>query len=360
MRMFVKVVASILIFAIALVGMAMGYRTVRVGQRAEEMALHSPKAVQEGLSIRIGGIDQWVSIRGEDRNNPVLLILHGGPGGSMLPKQYLLRGWEKDFTLVQWDQRGAGKTFSRVGATGAGTLSIDKIAADGIEVADWVRRRLDKPKIVILGHSWGTIVGSEMARRRPDLFSAYVATGQVIDMSRGEALGYRLLEARLKATGDEARLKAIGPPPYPDLETLLAVRRILFAHPLASERGRQTEVNMAGALEPQISLKEGLKFSAAETYSTAQLYPAMMTYDAYDRGVRFETPVFIFQGADDIQTPAALAAEFFGKVQAPHKDLVLIPGGGHFAIISLRDQFLQELRTRVRPLAVAADNAGPV
>jgi pimeloyl-ACP methyl ester carboxylesterase len=360
LRIVLKIVAGLVLGLVVLAGLAVAYREVRTAQRAHATALNGPNSVQDARFIRIGGLDQWVSIRGEDRANPVLMIVHGGPGGSMLPNQHLLRRWEKTFTVVQWDQPGAGKTFSRARAAGTGTLTIDRIAGDGVQVADWVRQRLGKRKVILLGHSWGTIVGSEMVRRRPDQFSAYVATGVVADMPRGEALGYQLLTERLAREGDPealAALKAIGPPPYRDPATLYAERRVLFAHPLASERHRQVEANMSGIFEPQLSLWDGLQYAAAERYSGRWLYRTVETYEAASHGLRFETPVFIFQGAEDIQTPAALAAEYFGRVEAPRKELLLLPGGGHFAIISLRDRFLAELTSRVRPLAVAADQS---
>jgi pimeloyl-ACP methyl ester carboxylesterase len=360
LRIVMKIAARILAAAVVLIVAALGYRAFRINERARETALHGPNAVQEAMFVPIGGIGQWVSIRGEDRANPVLLIVHGGPGGSNLPNQYLLRGWEKDFTLVEWDQRGAGKTFSRSGPAGTGKLSIDGIAMDGVQVADWVRTRLHKPKVILLGHSWGTVIASEMARRRPDLFSAYVATGQVVNIQRNEVLGYRLLTDRVRAAGDAkglARLAEIGPPPYRDEAALRAERQVLFAHPPVSERGRSVEGNLSGIFEPELSLRDAWEFSRAQQFSGAQLDSTLMTYDAYARGVTFAVPVFVFQGAEDIQTPAALAVEYFGKVQAPHKELVLLPGGGHFAITSLRDRFLAELRTRVRPIAVAADAA---
>ena len=279
-----------------------------------------------------------------------------------MPNQYLLRSWEKDFTLVEWDQRGAGKTFSHSGPAGTGKLSIDVISSDGIHVAEWVTGHLHKPKVVLLGHSWGTIIAGEMARRRPDLFSAYVGTGQIVNLQRNEALGYRLLTDRVKAAGDAkglARLAEIGPPPYRDDATLWAERKVLFAHPPASERGRSVEGNISGIFEPELSLWDAWMFSRAQQFSGEKLDAALMSYDAYARGVTFAIPVFVFQGAEDIQTPAALAVEYFGKVQAPHKELVLLPGGGHFAITSLRGRFLAELDRRVRPIALATDAAAP-
>ncbi|HEX3701028.1 MAG TPA: alpha/beta fold hydrolase [Phenylobacterium sp.] len=364
MRKVLKVIGGLalglVLLVVVLLGAALGYRAWRVHQRAVETALHGPFAIQEARFVRIGGLDQWISIRGQDRRNPVLLVVHGGPGGSMVPNQYLLRSWERDFTVVQWDQRGAGKTFSRAGADGTGKLSLDLIAGDGLQVADWLRAHLHKAKLVLVGHSWGTMVASEMARRRPDLFSAYVGTGVVVDAVRGEAMGYQMLARRVRADGDGkalADLQRIGPPPYKTMADLFAERRILFAHPPVSERDRQARQNNSGLFEPELSLRDGYLYSAAEKYSEDQLYDAIIHYDAYARGVSFQCPVFVFQGAEDAQTATPLAVEYFNRLQAPHKELALLPGGGHFAITSEPALFLKELDARVRPLALAADAA---
>lgn len=103
-----------------------GYRALRQAQAAERQALHGPNAIEEAGFVRIGGIDQWISIRGEDRRNPVLAVLYGGPGAAFQIIGYdVMRDWEADFTVVQWDQRGAGRAFGRNGAEGVGELSID-------------------------------------------------------------------------------------------------------------------------------------------------------------------------------------------------------------------------------------------
>lgn len=245
LRQAAKVVGGAVVLVAVLIGAALGYRAIRQQQRAAEMALHGPNAIQEGRYVRIGGVDQWISIRGQDKANPVILIIHGGPGGSMIANGYFLRGWEKDFTIIQWDQRGAGKTFARLGAEGSGNLSADSIAADGIEVARWVARRMGRDKVIVLGHSWGTIVGSQMALRSPRLFSAYVATGVVVDADRGEQINDDTLLRRLTTEGDAkalAKLAAIPRPPYTRLDQLGSERGLVMAHPTPSERTLQARV----------------------------------------------------------------------------------------------------------------------
>jgi pimeloyl-ACP methyl ester carboxylesterase len=352
-----QVLVGLVAIGVLIVGAALGYRAIRQHQHAGEMALHGPNAIREGRYVRINGVDQWIGIRGQDRSNPVILIVHGGPGGSMVANGWFLRGWEKDFTLVEWDQRGAGKTFARGGPKGSGQLSADSIAADGIEVARWVEQRMGQPKVILLGHSWGTIVGSEMARRAPQLFSAYVATGVVVSGPRGEALNYQTLQRRLQAEGDVkalAKLAAIPRPPYSRMEQVGAERALVFAHPAPSERTLQGEVNTTAVISPDFSLKELWAHGASQQYSIQVLYPQIVDYDAYAHGTAFQVPVVIIQGEDDLQTPALLAQEYFARLTAPSKQLVLLHGGGHRAIIAMPAQFLAALQTYVRPLAVAA------
>jgi alpha/beta hydrolase fold len=137
---------------------------------AKKYAVTGPNPVDESAYVRIGDIDQWVTIRGQDRNNPVLLILHGGPGDVTSPWGYVyFHDWEKYFTVVQWDQRGAGKTLEKSGESIASTMSIDRMMQDGLEVSAYLRQHLSQDRIVLVGHSWGSLLGmpsSEPARFR--------------------------------------------------------------------------------------------------------------------------------------------------------------------------------------------------
>jgi pimeloyl-ACP methyl ester carboxylesterase len=164
-------------------------------QAAAEQAPPNPAAApitEEGY-VRIGGIDQWIQIRGQHRDNPVVLWLNGGPGFSTIPATPLYSRWEQPFTVVMWDQRGEGKTFERSGRSVAASMTIAQMTKDGIEVAEYLRTRLGRNKIILLGHSWGSILGVHMVKQRPDLFSAYVGTGQVVQLSESATAAYPLL-----------------------------------------------------------------------------------------------------------------------------------------------------------------------
>jgi pimeloyl-ACP methyl ester carboxylesterase len=140
----------------------------------------------------------------------------------MMPLTPIFRPWEKYFTVVQWDQRGSSRTYGRNGEAGDGAMTIDRMTRDGLEVAQYLRGRLHKDRIVVVGHSWRTILALRMVRQRPDLFAAYVGTGQLVDKQQNEAVGYALLVGKVRAAHDDkaiAALRKIGPPPYNDFDS---------------------------------------------------------------------------------------------------------------------------------------------
>jgi pimeloyl-ACP methyl ester carboxylesterase len=168
---------------------------------------HSAK-IDRTAFVPIGGIEQWINIRGDDRANPVLLVVHGGPGDAQWPQADVYKPWEKAFTVVQWDQRGAGHTFGRYG-TKTPDVTLDRISRDGVELAEYVCRDLGKKTIVVLGHSWGSIVATRIVQMRPSLFAAYVGTGQVASWGAMVDTQYELVLAKARKSGDRAIIKQI-------------------------------------------------------------------------------------------------------------------------------------------------------
>src|SRR5213593_3826115 len=284
-------------------------------RNTRDYAINTPNGIDEAKYVEVGGIQQWITIRGENRNNPVLLFLHGGPGDATNPWGYaVLRSWLKVFTVVQWDQRGAGRTLGKTGPSVAETITIDRLAQDGIELAEMLRRTLQKDKIIVVGHSWGSILGVFMAKARPDLFSAFVGTGQVADPKRNYSVAYDALLEKATKLG-EARalreLKDVGPPPYADGRGYGVQRKWsnLFEGAdffIASMVG--LALNAPGYRPRDIS-----DWFDGQGLSAERLVPqtsATSALTAKALGGDFAVPVFVFQGAEDFTTPTSLARTF--------------------------------------------------
>jgi pimeloyl-ACP methyl ester carboxylesterase len=346
------ILLSLVVLFVVGVGALLALRAHRQRVTARAIAIHTPNGIDEAMYVKIGGIDQWVQIRGQDRNNPVLLCLHGGPGGSWLALTKLFLPWEKEFTVVQWDQRGTGKTLETTGPSVADTMSVDRMAQDGIEVTEFLRNHLRKDKIILLGFSWGSILGIRMVKERPDLFYAYVGTGQISNMPKSQQLSYAYVLEKARAANDKRAVKAlegIGPPPFDSMEKILVYFQTLPTYECESDRN----VPAGAFTAPNYSLRDIYYlikgFAQVPTY---RVYHEMLSMELSSLGPDFKIPIFFFQGAQDERALAPLAKEYFDRIEAPRKEFVLLEGAGHFAVLSMPDRFLQELVTRVRPLAV--------
>jgi len=348
------VVLSVVIVVALLVGGFLAYRAYRQNQNEQALTIRTSRSIEESLFVRIGGIDQFVSIRGEDAANPVILVLHGGMGTSYVSFTPIFRSWEKNFTVVQWDRRGVGKTYGRNGRAGSGEMTLERAIEDGTELAEYLRGRLHKEKLILLGHSMGSMIGISMAAKRPDLFHAYVGTEQVIDMARNEAVSYQMMLERVRGAGNEKAIKTlerIGPPPYAALRDWGDKQQV--AETADPAYGRFAS-GMFGLLmfSPAYSLKDLIDFVAGQQFSGSTLYSHWMSFDARRLGSSYATPIFIIQGPDDVMTPTALVREWFDAVQAPRKEFVPIDGGGHLVMATAADAYLAALLARVRPLGV--------
>ncbi|MFQ6398912.1 alpha/beta fold hydrolase [Nocardia sp. KC 131] len=328
----------------------LGHRQLRRRGNAKALRIDTPNGISEAGFVRIGGIDQWIEIRGEDMANPVLLELHGGPGATNTFFTNRTREWERHFTVVRWDQRGCGKTFGR---GEQGEMSFHRLFADALEVTDYVRRRLSTDKVVLVGNSFGSVLGLRLARDRPELYSAYVGVDQNIcgtELDEGE---FHATVQRLRENGkrsDAAKLEQIGPDAtkWSATDWGLHARLKTVSDPfLASMLKKLILPSMW--FSPQHRLRDlkdcmdGMKFAE-------QIGVESVHFDSWRDGTRFEIPIFIFHGEHDILMPVERARRYFGDVQAPHKEFALITDATHFAAFWQPEQFLELLLTRVRPV----------
>lgn len=318
-------------------------------------------AFDEGMFVDIHGAPQWVTLRGADAANPAILILHG-PGFAHSPMAPLFAPWKADFTVVQWDQPGAGATCARAGGPRAVPLSLSRMVYDGLAVVETVLRRLQRDKLILCGISGGSILGLMMIQRRPDLFSAYVGNGQIVHWARQEALSYAMILDQARTRGDAqaiAELERIGPPPWPDIASIALKAKYANAMTPAEQAAFTSLLPLLAAPPPEARyLARGLPAYDPMVLATTafeQLMPEITAFDAWALGPRFDVPVVFLQGAHDAHTPSPEVRRYADEIQAPAKAFAVIEDGGH-ASIFLTEELLTLLNRHVRPLAAAPLN----
>ncbi len=316
-----------------------------------DYAITTPDGIDEAKYVEVGGIQQWITIRGEHRNNPVLLFLHGGPGDATNPWGYAgFRLWLKHFTVVQWDQRGAGRTFGKNRDAAREAITLARMTQDGVELADVLRRHLRKNKIVLVGHSWGSILGVHMVKARPELFYAFVGTGQVGDPAASYTVAHRELLKKAEALKDERalrELREVGPPPYADGRGYGVQRRWSNFFEGADAFIASMVGFALGA--PGYTLRDYNDWLDGQIVSGERLVAQSSALEARTLAGDFAVPVFVIQGVEDFTTPTSLARSFVDSIRAPAKAFVTIEGG-HFAVFMKPAAFLDQLVPRVLPL----------
>jgi pimeloyl-ACP methyl ester carboxylesterase len=303
--------------------------------------------IEEASYLQIGGIEQWVTIRGDDVRKPLLLLLHGGPGDVQSPFVSVYAPYERDFVFVQWDQRGAGRTFARNGAAG---VTLEKQIADGIDLSEQLRKRFPKQKLILFGYSWGSVVATGMVQQRPDLFDAYIGTGQVAAWADTVQFQFDFLKQRYKEKRDAvalASLEAIGKPDPKNVEQYFG-----FSRPIRQNMNSSDTAWFAAMLrvlkansESETTIKaigEGMNASGAA------LIGSTVTTDLPATATNFKIPYYVIQGRDDLFAPTSLAKAYFNKVSAPKKQFVTIEDAGHFALATHQADVIAALKAMLQ------------
>ena len=328
--------AVVIVAMMATGGSALQARGAQEGASSPAGCVSAGGRIQNERFVPIGGIEHWITITGADCGNPVILFIHGGPGNTLSPYAHSLFGdWETQFTLVQWDQRGAGRTYGRNPPPEGATLTVERMAEDGVAVAEYLRTHLGQAKIILVGGSWGSILGIHMIKARPDLFEAYIGFAQVVSYRENQSASYAKAFAAARASGDQdavAALEGLGAPPWTNPRHSGVLRRLTRRYearttdpPPASWWVRSPAYDTPAMRD---SYGEGEDFSYLQfvglrgdgMFSRVDL-PAL--------GHEFQVPVFIVQGAEDLVTVPAVTKRYFDGISAPAKRFVLVPRAGH-------------------------------
>ncbi len=313
---------------------------------AETIAIPAGQGINSLETIRLGGVDQSVLIRGWDRTKPLLLFLHGGPGFPQMPFAHLNAELEKHFVVVHWDQQGAGKSYSWSIPDGA--MKVEQFVADTRELAQLLLERFGAQKCYLVAHSWGSLVGALAASKYPELFHAYVGIGQVAGVPETQQVRYQFAVDSAARDNNQmalAELRKIGRPPH-DFDQCKIMERWVGHYariehtPIASSRF----VSLAFS-SPVYSWADLVRIPLGVRFSFAQLWKEIFyETDLFRQAPRIDVPVFFFEGRYDEVVTTEVAQRYFDALDAPRgKRLVWFEESGHWPHFEESEQYRAEL-----------------
>ncbi|MBD5478774.1 MAG: alpha/beta hydrolase [Lachnospiraceae bacterium] len=305
----------------------------------------TPKGgINESMYVEINGTQQWISIYGEDINNPVLLYLHGGPGSSTSAYDYAFtRQWADVYTVVTWDQRNCGKSYEK--SQNDTALTYELMMSDGLEMTKFLIDYLDKEKITILGHSWGTYYGCNLVLAYPQYYDCYIGTGQLVDMYQNEVA---FKEIAREWVGDDEEglelLASITPGHY--TEEYFRARNLLmqkYGYDMLRD-GTDYNVLAAEIFNPYYSLPDWVKL----LNSDASVYTDFLMSDEFNKfsllgKTEYEVPYYNINGDCDYQTNYVQAQEYFDEIDTPYKRLYMMEDTTHGLLESKSEAFSEIL-----------------
>jgi pimeloyl-ACP methyl ester carboxylesterase len=310
-----------------------------------------PGSIAELERVELNGSRQWITIRGQDVRNPVLLFLAGGPGGSQLATvRHSLGGLEEHFIVVNWDQPGAGKSFHAVPSS---ELTPERYISDAQALIHYLRQRFGVEKVYVLGESWGSVLGIWLAQRHPDLVHAFIGTGQMVAFEENDRWCYEFALGLAEERGDTkkvAQLEKQGPPPYYGEGVAMKQAAYLldtFAYMNQDPRIAGGFNTIQDLFSSEYGLYDKVNWVRGPLDTLGTVYPMLWDVDLRDQASSLQVPVYFLIGRHDVNAPPALAESYFALLEAPHKELVWFDRSGHNPWTSEPDRFVQEVVRRV-------------
>lgn len=298
--------------------------------------------IKEERFVTLGGIKQWITIRGLDKNLPLLLVVHGGPGDAQSYFPNVYAEYEKKFIVVQWDQRGAGQTFGQYREK-TPNLTIDQLISDGLELATYLKKRFKGNDLIVLGHSLGTAIATGMVTERPDLFKIYVGTGQIASWAESVQWLFEFMKRKAVESNDTLLIEEfnrIGTPDPNNADQFFHFTRKRWKYMGTADTSwfRTLRKEAEKISKPEFNnLDSGMRFSG-KTLLPYQLKESLST-----NSLNFKLPYLVVQGNDDLFTPTEPVRKYFDKIAAPRKKLVIIENAGHFAFVTDKERFISEI-----------------
>lgn len=315
--------------------------------KIQEIKITTPNGIQENSYINIGGIEQYIQIRGKDKNNPVIIFLHGGPGNTIAHLSYYYQPeLEAQYTFVNWDQRGSGKTYYRNNDLDVEShLSTEILLEDLDELVDYAREKFNQDQVIVMGHSWGTLLGSKYVLVYPEKVMAYIGIGQVVSLKEGYLYSSNeaLEKARTKGDSEVVNKLEEAIENFSKTNTIDAfdfnnfIKMQQYTMKYNAYEGEMSSLKMLWMMvtSPELSwadIKWFFKTSNPSNLITLQgplLADCFFGLHLYEFGNQYEVPMHYITGAYDVSTPIELVESYYETMVAPTKSITRIPDTGH-------------------------------
>jgi pimeloyl-ACP methyl ester carboxylesterase len=318
-----------IIFLVVLVSLFAGCQSFDTPQILDSGGRVLAGSVSEIDRLDINGTKQFVMIRGRSADSPVVLRIHGGPGQAEIAAEVINRDLEKNFVVVEWDQRGAGKSV--LDDSLYSSLTLDQIVDDTLALSRYLQKRFGK-KILLLGHSWGSLVGLKAVKRSPELYAGFISTGQIVNYRTGMGITYDLLGRLANQQSNGAAVQALadlGRPPY----TKSHSRQVFYdlIEKFGLDWHAKKSFDRVGLMlrSPEYSWSEKLSFTGEARRSFDVLLPDLMGADL-ESVTDFDVPVYFLLGRWDGMAPHELAEQYFETIHAPLKKILWFEDSAHF------------------------------
>lgn len=297
--------------------------------------------------VEVNGTKQWLFYHSYDSSRPVVLFVHGGPGSPLMPfSRAFDETFLNDFVVVHWDQRGSGKSYSS--SIAKETLTLEQIVADGDIIVHHLKQKFNRHQIIIVGHSWGTIVASHMVKAKPQNFLAYISVGTVANVLEADNLKYNFLKTKINPQTDAisfSGLMSLGQPPYFSFEQSMMLFGLLWKYGGSFHKLTFEDIMEANQKSTEYSVEDIKNQSLAMKIMNEQLSGFLNSYNAAEAMPNILVPVFFVHGQHDMATPFALSKKYIEEVTAKAgKKFFVFSESAHFPMYEEPAQFLYVLR----------------
>lgn len=326
----------------------------------QKTKINTEQGVQESFYLELGGIEQYIQIRGEDTNNPVIIFLHGGPGFPLSFLSYYYQPYlESDYTFVCWDQRGSGRTYYNNEVTQV-DLTIEQLLADTDDLVEYIRDRFDKEKVIIMGQSWGTVLGTLYTMNYSDKVESYIGVGQVTDFDTGKIEAALTAKTLAETEGIESdvtilmneieRFSQASNINEIDIQGTEKMIVTSLSYLKGSDEINPLKIMWLGLTSPDVSINDLRWFEkASNTEIVFDLQENLINYMYYTFDIdtldnHYDVPIYYISGGNDWITPYTMVETYYNNLVAPSKNMIIIDNTGHTPFLDQPERFADAVR----------------